>query len=141
METLMDASRIYLGPEATEPVRVEGIRLHKGSPLLKLAGVDDMDSACSLKGARICLPLEELEPLDEGEYFLHDLVGLTVMDHKGETVGRVDNFVQTPGPPLMALTGPSGKEILIPFASGTVSDVDLEQGSITLVDLPGLVED
>jgi 16S rRNA processing protein RimM len=141
IETLTDAATVYLGQKAIEPVPVESIRLHKGHPLLKLQGVDDIDGALALKGIEICLPGEELTPLDEGEYFLHDLVGLTLLDHKGELVGPVDNFVQTGGPPLLTGTRADGKEFMVPFASGTIDEVDLEGGTIRLVDLPGLIEE
>lgn len=141
LQTLTGAARVYVGQEASEPVEVEGIRLHKGDPLLKLAGVRDRDEALALKGKEICLPREELTPLEEGEYFLHDLVGLTVLDHLGKEIGQVERFVETGGPALMAVTAPDEKELLIPFAKGTVDDVDLEKGTIKLVDLPGLIDD
>lgn len=139
IRTITEASRVYLGQDAAEPVDVEGIRLHKGSPLLKLAGVDDMNAALALKGKVICRPKEELSPLEDGEYFLHDLEGLEVFDHLGRKIGFVDGFMETGGPVLMAIAVPDGTDLLIPFASGTVDEVDLEKGTIQLIDLPGLV--
>jgi 16S rRNA processing protein RimM len=139
LETLTGAARVYLGLEATEPVDVENIRLHKGSPLLKLAGIHNMDDALALKGQEICLPREELIPLEEGEYFLHDLVGLTVLDHLGNEVGPIERVVETGGPPVLTGPGSDGEEFMIPFAPGTIDDVDLEKGTITLVNLPGLI--
>lgn len=141
IETLVTATHLFLGQEADEPVTVEGIRLHKGNPLLKLEGVDDMDRAHALKGVEICLPGEELAPLEEGEYFLHDLVGLTLLDHQDNEVGPVENFIETPGPPLLTGVGPNGKEFMVPFASGTIDDVDLEKGTIRLINLPGLIDE
>jgi 16S rRNA processing protein RimM len=141
IETLTCAERVYLGQEALTPVDVEGIRLHKGNPLLKLAGISDMDGALALKGQMICLPREELTPLQEGEYFLHDLVGLTVFDHHGNEVGPVERIMETGGPQVLTGPGPDGDEFMVPFSPGTIDDVDLEKGTITLVDLPGLVDE
>lgn len=141
LETLTGATGFYLGLESSELVHVENIRLHKGRPLLKLEGIDDMDSAASLRGKEICLPREKLVPLQEDEYFLSDLLSLTVLDHLGGEVGPVEGFVETGGPQLMVITGQDGKEMLVPFASGTVDEVDLDKGTITLVDLPGLLGD
>ncbi len=141
LETLTKATRVYLGMEASEPVNVQNIRLHKGNPLLKLEGIDDMDGALALKGVVVCLPREELTPLGEGEYFLHDLVGLTLLDHLGNEVGSVERIVETGGPPVLAGPGPEGGEFMVPFAPGTIDEVDLEKGIITLVNLPGLVDD
>jgi len=141
LDTLTGATKIYLGMEACQPVDVEGIRLHKGNPLLKLAGVHDIDGALTLKGQLICLPREELAPLEEGEYFLHDLVGLVVRDHLDREVGSVEGILETGGPPLLTGHRGNGVPFLLPFASGTIHEVDLEKGTITLVDLPGLIEE
>ena len=141
LETLTSAARVYLGLEALTPVDVESIRLHKGNPLLKLAGIHNMDDALALKGQEICLPREELIPLEEGEYFLHDLVGLTVLDHLGNEVGPIERIVETGGPPVLTGPGPDGEEFMIPFAPGTIDEVDLEGGTIRLINLPGLVDE
>ncbi|MDF1527429.1 MAG: ribosome maturation factor RimM [bacterium] len=140
LETLTDAARIYLGLEAVEPVKVEGIRTHKGNPLIKLAGTNDREGAFALKGQMICVPREELVPLEEGEYFLHDLVGLILLDHLGNKVGPVENIMDTGGPPILTGSLPDGGEFMIPFAPGTIDEVDLEKGTIRIVDLPGLIE-
>jgi 16S rRNA processing protein RimM len=139
LETLTGAIRVYLGLAALTPIDVEGIRLHKGNPLLKLAGIDDTDGALALKGQVICLPKEELTPLQEGEYFLHDLIGLILLDHLGNEVGPVEKIVETGGPQVLTGPLPEGGEFMIPFAEGTIDEVDLEKGTIRLVDLPGLL--
>jgi 16S rRNA processing protein RimM len=141
METLTRADRVYLGQNADQPVAVESIRLHKGNPLLKLEGINDMDSAQAMKGVEICLPPEKLSPLEEGEYFLHDLIGLTVMDHLGKRVGTVEGIVETGGPPVITVAGSDGRRFMVPFASGTIEDVDLGKGTIRLINLPGLVDE
>jgi len=140
IETLTGAAHVYLGQEAADPLVVEGIRFHKNSPLLKLQGIDDRDSALTLKGQMICVPKEDLTPLDEGEYFLHDLVGLTVVDHLGAEVGPVEHIQETGGPPLLTGPGSNGKEFMVPFAPGTIDEVDLDKGTIRLVNLPGLID-
>lgn len=140
LETLTNATHFYLGQNAEEPVAVDGIRMHKGNFLLKLHGIDDIDGALALKDLEICLPGTELTPLEDGEYFLHDLVGLTLLDHKGEKIGSVESYMETGGPPLLTGTRQDGEVFMVPFASGTIDEVDLDKGTIKLVDLPGLIE-
>jgi 16S rRNA processing protein RimM len=137
----MDATTVYLGLNSNTPITVQKARLHKGNPLLKLEGIDDMDEALALKGVDICLPKEELAPLEEDEFFLHDLVGLTVLDYDGNNVGKVDGIMETGGPPLLTIARGDGKEFLVPFASGTIEDVDSDAGIIRLADLPGLIDE
>lgn len=139
LPTLTEAERFFLGPEPGEPVEVLRIRMHKGLPLISLGGIDTIDKAQSLRGKVLCLPRGELRPLEEGEFFLHDLEGLTLQDHEGNIVGKISHILQTGGPPLLAGKKPGGKEFFVPFASGTISEVDLEAGTIRLTRLPGLV--
>jgi 16S rRNA processing protein RimM len=138
---LTRAASVYLGLDSVTPVKLQKARLHKGNPLLKLEGIDDMNQALAVKGMDICLPREELAPLEEGEFFLHDLVGLEVQDHDGEKVGTVDGIMETGGPPLLTIVREDGKESLVPFASGTVDEVEMDSGIIRLVDLPGLIDE
>jgi 16S rRNA processing protein RimM len=100
-----------------------------------------MNAALALKGQSICLPKEDLIPLDEGEYFLHDLVGLILLDHLDNKVGPVEKIVETGGPPILTGSLPDGGEFMIPFSPGTIDEVDLEKGTIRIVDLPGLIEE
>ncbi len=130
---------MFLGSDPGEPLEVLGVRMHKGLPMILLKGVDTIEKARSLRGKVLCLPGEELLPLEEGEYFLHDLEGLTLQDHEGKTVGKISHILQTGGPPLLAGKKRGGGEFLVPFASGTISEVDLEAGTIRLTCLPGLV--
>lgn len=137
-ETLMGAAHLYLGLDASAPTGVDRIRLHKGAPLLKLTDTDSMDQAHALRGQVLCLPREELAPLEEGEYFLHDLVGLAVVDSSGSPLGPVNWVMDTGGAPVLMIPAPSGGEMMVPFAPGTIEDVDLDAGVIRMAALEGL---
>ncbi len=138
--TLLKSTRIYIGDEPGEPATVEGIRMHKGIGLLKLAGIDTIDAANALRGRTICLPKDELPPLESGEFFLHDLVGLDVVDHNGDEIGSTEWILETGGTPVLVVVAPDGEEIMIPFSPDAVGEVILEENRITLADLPGLLE-
>jgi len=141
LPTLLDAQRIFLGTTPENPVRILGTRIHKGVPLIMIEGIDNIDRAQELRGMMLCLPRDELLPLQEGEFFLHDLIGLIVLDHRRETVGKVDRILETAGAPLLAGTRMNGGSFMIPFASGTIEEANLEKGTIILADLPGLVDE
>lgn len=141
LPTLTGAQRVYLGQTPGNPVRVLRARIHKGVPLMLLDGIATIDQAREIKGQELCLPREELLPLQENEFFLHDLIGLALLDHLGIKVGRVDRILETPGPPLLAGKRANGEPFIVPFANGTIDEVDLERGTMTLVDLPGLIDD
>ena len=139
-DILMNSSRIFLGNEPGEPAAVEKIRTHKGAPLLKLAGIATMDAASALKGKAICLPKDELPALESGEFFLHDLVGLDVVDHNGVEIGITQWIMETGGTPVLVVTAQDGEEFMIPFSPDAVGEVSLVENRIILADLPGLLD-
>jgi 16S rRNA processing protein RimM len=141
LPTLTGAERLYLGQTQGIPLRVLNVRFHKGVPLIQLDGISNIAEAQGIKGQVLCLPKEELRPLEEDEYFLHDLVDLTLLDHRGKVIGKVVSILETAGPPLITGLNADGESFMIPFTYGTIDEVDLERGTITLVDLPGLVKD
>lgn len=146
-ETVTGAEELYLGADAMNPVKVEAARMHKNRPLLKLENVDSIEKATELRGEFLYLPDDRLRPLEDGEYFLHDLTGLTLLDSTSKILGTVEWIMETGGPPVLVGTfapersGEPGKEFMVPFSSGTIEEVDLEAGTIKISDLPGLIDE
>jgi 16S rRNA processing protein RimM len=141
LQTLTGAERFYLGQDPGSPVKVLNFRIHKGTPLVTLDGIDDMDKAESLRGTVLCLPEEELLPLREGEYYLHDLVGMTLLDHRGKEVGGVSSYIETGGAPVLCGKKTDGGSFMVPFAPGTIEEVDPGKKTIRMTNLPGLVDE
>ena len=81
---------VYLGLEDQEPVQVPllGYRLHKGRALLRLENVYDRTTAETLRGYLIQVPREEALPLEEGEFYEHEILGLEVQTVAGEPLGE-----------------------------------------------------
>ncbi len=133
------SQRVYMGLEDEEPVpwAVEGYRLHQGRVLLKLKGCDDRNTAETLRGYAVQVPLEEAIPLEEGEYYEHQIVGLDVWTVSEELLGQVVEIIYTPANDVYVVrrAASNGREILIPAIDSVVLKVDLEAGRL-LVDLP-----
>lgn len=64
--------------------------------LLGLDGVDDRDAAAALRGAELCVPRAALPPLEDGEYYLIDLIGMRVVLADGSEVGTVEQAIEYP---------------------------------------------
>jgi ribosomal 30S subunit maturation factor RimM len=74
---------VYVGPRFT-PYRLESSRQHLGAVLLKLAGCDDRNAAEALRGLVVQVPIKDALPLEEGEYWVHQILGLEVWTTEGE---------------------------------------------------------
>lgn len=108
---------------------VQGGRLHGKGVIAKLEGCDDRDAAAGLMGAEIAIERTQLEPLEAGEYYWADLIGLTVINEDGLRLGVVDHLFETGANDVLVVRGE--RERLIPYALGeTVTAVDLERGEL-----------
>ena len=118
---------------------LESSRPHKGGFLLQFAGISDLESAQMLMGAELLLAPDELRPLDEGEFFLHDLVGLEIIEADGRSLGTIADVFDVSGQ-LLASVKLEGQEHLFPIRKETVNRIDIEARKIE-VSLPsGLLE-
>jgi len=129
---------IYIGEKEPRPVAIEYVRFHKNWVLLKLDGYDDRNAVESLRGQLLQVREDQAIPLEEGEYFLFQLIGLTVIDEDGDHLGELVQVIETGANNVFVVRGPQG-EILIPDISDVVQDIDFEGGKITVHLLPGLL--
>lgn len=99
------------------------------SPVARFEGIDDRSAAEALRGSLIEVARSMLPPLEEGEYYHADLIGLPAVDREGNRVGVVVGVEDYGAGDLLEIEGADGRRSLIPFKPGIV---DLEDGSIVL---------
>lgn len=115
---------------ALRELAVERCWPHKQRFVLKLAGVDSIEQAETLRGAELRIAESELQALPEGSYYYHQLTGLQVDDEQGAAIGVVESVMETGAETrVLVVRGPEG-ETLLPFAAAFVRSVDLARGRI-----------
>ncbi len=107
--------------------------------ILTLAGVGDRDRAEALSGAEVSVPAAVLPPLDDNEYYWHEMLGRTVVTTAGDTLGQVERLLETGANDVLVVIG-RGREYLIPVIDSVVVEVDAAAGVITVDPLPGLLD-
>jgi 16S rRNA processing protein RimM len=133
--------RVFVGLEGQDPLPwlLEGYRLHKGRALLKLRGCDDRDTAKSLRRCLVQVPLKEAIPLEEGEYFEYQILGLTAWTADDDRLGEVVEIIHTGANDVYVVhrLEPDGdsRQVLIPSVEGVVLEIDLEANRL-VVELP-----
>ncbi len=110
---------------------VEDFRMHQGSGLIKLTGVDSPEAGKTLAGYEILVTRNLGAALNDNEWYLRDLVGLSLLDEKGLTLGKIIGIVES-ADDLLEVRKANGKSFLIPFRSRFVGEPDIEKGTITL---------
>ena len=99
--------------------------------LIDLEGIEDRDLAGSLRGSELLLGREELDALEEGEFYVGDLVGLEAHEEAGARVGSVADILETPAHEVLVVQD-YDEDIYVPFTVEHVPKVDLEGGRIVV---------
>lgn len=120
-------------------LKILSVRDHGDGIVAQAEGVSDRNGAEALRGARIFVSRSIFPKPDPDEFYWVDLIGLTVVNREGVTLGDVVDLIDT-GPHAVLRITPAGKpapvkpeeEVLIPFVSAYVDDVDLPSRRITV---------
>lgn len=145
-ERLLGLERVFVGaaPERARALTVETIRFQPTRrglvALVQLDGVVGREGADLLRGQHVYAAEADLPPLDEGEVFLHDLIGLAVVTDVGDAVGTVDDVLTGGAQPLLVVRREGKPDALVPDVDEIVTDVDLEAARITIAPPEGLLD-
>ena len=143
-ERIADLETLYLdqNPDSTQPTpyTLEHVRFHQAYALLKLGGVPSRTEAEFLRNYYVMVDLANAVPLEEGEFYVYQLVGLAVVTNDDESLGTVREVIETGANDVYVLDHPEKGEILIPAHDETILEIDFDAGTIT-VELPdGLLD-
>ncbi len=123
-----------------ESVRVRRVRPKKATWILELDRSGSRNEAEALRGAEILARRSDLPEPDDGEWYVADLVGLSVVTGSGEDLGTLEEVLQLPANDVIVVRGPRG-EILVPVLDHVILSVDPEEGRM-VVELPaGLLDE
>jgi 16S rRNA processing protein RimM len=138
---LLEAERVQLSrPDAgSESYVIASTRSTGKGILLRLEGVADRDAAEALCGSTVSVWRAELPPLEEGEYYLCDLVGLAVSGPSGP-LGRVLETQMYPSVDAIVIEAPDGARYEQPLLAEWLERVDVSGEGIVLRSLDGLLE-
>lgn len=137
------ADEIWLKQSSAKPspVGIIAARFHHGRLLLTLENSPDRNTAETLRGAEVLVPRERLPDLEEGEIYLADLPGFTViLDETGETIGAIADVDLSSGQEIWRIATPDNKEILFPAVPEFVTELDARARTARIAPPPGLLE-
>ncbi len=139
-EHLLRLKTVFLG-DARAATALRRVAEHKHAVMiLTLAGVEDRNAADELRGTEVYIRQQDAAPLDEDEYFLHDLPGLQVETTAGELIGTVKEVLETGANDVLVVARPEGGEVLLPMIRDVVKSMDLAAKRLVIEPLEGLLE-
>jgi 16S rRNA processing protein RimM len=122
-----------------QEVEVEDFAVNVKSVVAKLKGIDDRTAAEKLGKRDIAVPRSWLDQPDGDEYYWIDLIGASVVNEAGESLGTVETLMETGANDVLVVRSEKGAgnsagstEILIPFVSAYLANVDREKKVVTV---------
>ena len=136
-ERLQPGTTVYVGPRRLA-LRIRSVRWHGDFLLLTFEGYPDRDRVGLLRNMLVTVPAASLPPLDEGELYYHQILGLKVVTDEGEDLGTVTEIMETGANDVFVVTDAAGHEVLLPDIEEVVLEIDPEAGLMRVHLLPGL---
>ncbi|MEV5123568.1 ribosome maturation factor RimM [Streptomyces decoyicus] len=129
-------------PSSVGPLTIATGRVHSGRLLLRFEGVADRTAAEALRNTLLIAEVDPEEvPEDPEEFYDHQLIDLDVVTRDGTEIGRISEISHLPYQDLLVVQRPDGSEVLIPFVSEIVPEIDLEEQRAVVDPPPGLLDD
>ncbi|HXF99157.1 MAG TPA: ribosome maturation factor RimM [Bacteroidota bacterium] len=107
---------------------------------LQLAGYNDRTAASELVGSFLFVDERDAVRPAEGAYFIHDLIGLRVLDERGTVVGVVREVVKYPAQDVYVLEC-NGTEVMVPAVKEFIRQIDLDAGTMTIHFIEGMLSE
>ena len=115
-----------------ELLHIESVKPQGKNFLMRFREYAVREDAQRLTGRLLTVARADAAPLDEGEYYVFDIVGLTVYDEEDNELGTVENVLRTGSNDVYAVHSEDGREILIPALRSVVREIDVPGGRMTV---------
>lgn len=123
---------------------VQSLRFHKGNALIKFKEFNSINDMEAYKGAFLRVPKSDVvSNLEEDEYLIEDLIGMSVYDQNDELIGVVKDVIDNLASHILEVkpcTELKTKNFLIPFVKDLVPEVDIKNKKILINNIEGLLE-
>jgi 16S rRNA processing protein RimM len=129
-ERLRPGRTVYFGEEH-QPFQIVTARPHGATYLMKFKGIENREDAATYGGLIVYVQTQKIPRLPAGEYYFHQLLGLTVVDEQGQILGTLDSILETRANDVYIIKTPDGSDLLLPAVENEVIlGVDLERREI-----------
>ncbi len=121
-------------------VEVEGCKFFKNQAILKFKGIDNINDVEKYKGAGLWVTRENAVPLEEGEFYIADIIDAKVYEEDGNCLGVLTDVMETGANDVYVVRMEFGKELLIPAIEQCILDVDVEEPKVVVRLMKGMLE-
>ena len=135
-----DLKKIYVKTKNQEnELEIEKVKYQKNMVLIKFKGIETPEDANKLRNAYVLIDRKDAIPLEEGEFFIADLLGLPVFLDTGEKLGVLEDIYNTGSSDIYVVKNELGKQYLLPYIDEVIKKIDLENSQIMVHLIEGLI--
>ena len=118
---------------------IEEVKYHKDMVLIKFKGIDKIEEAELLRNSYLKVDRDDEPELEEGVYYIVDLLGLEVYTDEGKLLGKVDDIYNNGSTDIYIVKDELGKQVLLPGIPDVIKEVSLEKEKIVVHIIKGLI--
>ena len=135
-----DLKSIYVETKSSlKTFIIEDVKYSKNLVLLKLKGIDDINTAEIYKNCYLKIDRKDAVELPEDSYFIIDLIGITVFSDNDEELGNIVDVYSTGANDIYVVKNQLGKQVLLPAIGEVIKDVDIQNKKMIVHLIEGLV--
>lgn len=119
---------------------IEESFLHKNFVCIKLKGIDDINQAMKFKNCEIVIEEDELRTLDKDEYYIHDLIGLKVLDDDDNEIGVITDVISLVSNDVYEIELQNKKKVFYPAVKDFIKEIDIIKKIIRIKNYEGFFD-
>lgn len=121
-------------------LNVSGVKYFKNMVILKFKEFDNINDIIKYKGMDLLVTRENAIPLEEGEYYIADIIGSDVITDEDKHLGKLVDVMQTGANDVYVVKMENGKEVLLPSIKQCILDRDIENKVVKVHIMKGLLD-
>lgn len=132
---------ILVTREGNLTLHVEGVKFFKNIVIVKFKEFNNINEVEGFRKCDLMVTRENAIPLEEGEYFLCDVIGAKVINEEDDsTIGEIKQVIETGANYVFSIQTPEGKEVLFPVIDECIKSVDVEEKIVVAHVMKGLMD-
>ena len=123
-------------------LHIERARFFKNLVIVKFKEFNNINEVEGFRKCDLMVTRENALPLEEGQYYLCDVIGATVYNEEDDSViGEVKDVIETGANNVFAINLPDGREVLFPVIDDCIKEVNTEEGRVVAHVMKGLMDE
>ncbi|CAH1203091.1 Ribosome maturation factor RimM [Paenibacillus allorhizoplanae] len=122
------------------PVTVKTSRLHKNVFIVLFSQFSNINDVEKFKGSLLKIEAKDQKPLEEGEYYYHEIIGCKVVTEDEQELGLISEILTPGANDVWVVSLPKGKQLLLPVIDDVILKVDIPNKTIRIHLMEGLLE-